>query len=514
MFLQQVATGSRTSCLLLIQHNLQRRTTMPISIRTTNLTHALGLNIRRCRRATQRSLPRKRQQQTRRKQRRQQRRTTIGDKRQRHTNHRQNTGHHAHIDNRLRAQPNHDAARSQTHQRVSSAQHNTNRTIHQARIQQQNRQRTQQAQLLTNNGENIVVMRLSQVVVLLTRLAQANTQEAAGRQRHLTRIRLVTVSVRARAPNTENTSHTVRATENAHQRQRRKRAANFQQRAARSTRQPHHAHKDEAVHHGGTHIAAEHNQQHQGTHTINRGKQRTPNTARNIAVAAIHPRQPHNNRQLRKLRRLNLHAAGEFQPVTVTVHLNANNHHSKLHDQRGNQHRVHHKLLVINTHRDTRNTRHRNHAKHQEHDLRRNLRERRLALRNHGDARRRQHHNAAKNSQTQGGDQQHHRHIPQVSLQTTTVQPIGTSTERRREILPTGSQRRPTTTRGRTRRRSRTLRRYAGTHMPSYRPQLPRIRRGDYTKKVQGWDTITIPPPRRTRKKHPGHPRRPLQATS
>ena len=332
MFLQQVATGSRTSCLLLIQHNLQRRTTMPISIRTTNLTHALSLNIRRCRRATQRSLPRKRQQQTRRKQRRQQRRTTIGDKRQRHTNHRQNTGHHAHIDNRLRAQPNHDAARSQTHQRVSSAQHNTHRAIHQARIQQQNRQRTQQAQLLTNNGENIVVMRLSQVVVLLTRLAQTNTEETTGRQCHLTRIRLVTVSVRTRTPNTENTSHTVRATEHTHQRQRRKRAANLQQRAARSTSQPHHAHKDEAVHHGGTHIAAEHNQQHQGTHTINRGEQRTPNTARNIAVAAIHPRQPHNNRQLRKLRRLNLHAAGEFQPVTVTVHLNANNHHSKLHD--------------------------------------------------------------------------------------------------------------------------------------------------------------------------------------
>ncbi|BAS19429.1 hypothetical protein RM6536_0182 [Rothia mucilaginosa] len=50
--------------------------------------------------------------------------------------------------------------------------------------------------------------------------------------------------------------------------------------------------------------------------------------------------------------------------------------------------------------------------------------------------------------------------------------------------------------------------------MPSYRPQLPRIRRGDYTKKVQGWDTVTIPPPRRTRRKRPGHPRRPLQATS
>ena len=430
MFLQQVTTGSRTSCLFLIQHILQRRTTLPFSIRTTNLTRALGLNIRRFRRATQRSLPRKRQQQTRRKQRGQQRRTTIGDKRQRHTNHRQNTGHHAHIDNRLRGQPNHDAARSQTHQRISSTQHNTNRAIHQAHIQQQNRQRTQQTQLLTNNGENIVVMRLSQVVVLLTRLAQTNTQEATGRQRHLTRIRLVTVSVRARTPNTENTSHTVRATEHTHQRQRRKRAANLQQRAARSTRQPHHAHKDEAIHHGGTHIATEHNQQHQGTHTINRGEQRAPNTARNIAVAAIHPCQPHNNRQLRKLRRLNLHRA-KLQPVTVTVHLNADNHHSKLHDQSGSQHRIHHKLLVVNAHRNTRNTRHRKHAKDQEHDLRRNLRERRLALRNHRDARSRQHHNAAKNSQTQGRHQQHHRHIPQVSLQTTTVQPTGTSTERR-----------------------------------------------------------------------------------
>ena len=228
MFLQQVTTGSRTSSLFLIQHILQRRTTLPFSILTTNLTRALGLNIRRFRRATQRSLPRKRQQQTRRKQRGQQRRTTIGDKRQRHTNHRQNTGHHAHIDNRLRGQPNHDAARSQTHQRISSTQHNTNRAVHQAHIQQQNRQRTQQTQLLTDNGENIVVMRLSQVVVLLTRLAQTNTQEAAGRQRHLTRIRLVTVSVRARTPNTENTSHTVRATENTHQRQHRKRAANLQ----------------------------------------------------------------------------------------------------------------------------------------------------------------------------------------------------------------------------------------------------------------------------------------------
>ena len=430
MFLQQVTTSSRTSSLFLIQHILQRRTTLPFSIRTTNLTRTLGLNIRRFRRATQRSLPRKRQQQTRRKQRGQQRRTTIGDKRQRHTNHRQNTGHHAHIDNRLRGQPNHDAARSQTHQRISSTQHNTNRAIHQAHIQQQNRQRTQQTQLLTNNGENIVVMRLSQVVVLLARLAQTNTQEATGRQRHLTRIRLVTVSVRARAPNTENTSHTVRATEHTHQRQRRKRAANLQQRAARSTRQPHHAHKDEAIHHGGTHVTTEHNQQHQSTHTINRGEQRAPNTARNIAVAAIHPCQPHNNRQLRKLRRLNLHRA-KLQPVTVTVHLNADNHHSKLHDQSGSQHRIHHKLLVVNAHRNTRNTRHRNHAKDQEHDLRRNLRERRLALRNHRDARSRQHHNAAKNSQTQGRHQQHHRHIPQVSLQTTTVQPTGTSTERR-----------------------------------------------------------------------------------
>ena len=514
MFLQQVATSSRTSRLLLIQNILQRRTTLPFSILTTNLTHALGLNIRRFRRPTQRSLPRKRQQQTRRKQRGQQRRTTIGDKRQRHTNHRQNTGHHAHIDNRLRGQPNHDAARRQTHQRISSAQHNTHRAIHQAHIQQQNRQRTQQTQLLTNNGENIVVMRLSQVVVLLTRLTQANAQETTGRQRHLTRIRLVTVSVRTRTPNTENTSHTVRATEHTHQRQHRKRAANLQQRATRSTRQPHHAHKNEAIHHSGTHVTTEHNQQDQGAHTINRGEQRTPNTARNIAVAAVHPRQPHNNRQLRKLRRLNLSDSGELQPVTVTVHLNANNHHSKLHDQRDNQHRVHHKLLVVNPNRDTRNTRHRENAHDQEHDLRRNLRERRLTLRNHRDARSRQHHNAAKNSQTQGGDQQHHRHIPQVSLQTTTVQPTGTSTERRREILQTGSQRRPTTTRGRTRRRSRTLRRCAGTHMPSYRPQLPRIRRGEYTKKVQGWDTVTIPPPRRTRRKHPGHPRSPLQATS
>ena len=430
MFLQQVTTGSRTSCLFLIQHILQRRTTLPFSILTTNLTRALGLNIRRFRRATQRSLPRKRQQQTRRKQRGQQRRTTIGDKRQRHTNHRQDTGHHAHIDNRLRSQPNHDAARSQTHQRISSTQHNTNRAVHQAHIQQQNRQRTQQTQLLTNNGENIVVMRLSQVVILLARLAQTNTQEATGRQRHLTRICLVTVSVRARTPNTENTSHTVRATEHTHERQHRKRAANLQQRAARSTRQPHHAHKDEAIHHGGTHVTTEHNQQHQGTHTINRGEQRAPNTTRNIAVAAIHPRQPHNNRKLRKLRRLNLHRA-ELQPVTVTVHLNANDHHSKLHDQGGNQHRVHHRLLVVIPNRDTRNTRHRKHAKDQEHDLRRNLRERRLALRNHRDARSRQHHNAAKNSQTQGRHQQHHRHIPQVSLQTTTVQPTGTSTERR-----------------------------------------------------------------------------------
>ena len=514
MFLQQVATSSRTSSLFLIQHILQRRTTLPFSILTTNLTRALGLNIRRFRRATQRSLPRKRQQQTRRKQRGQQRRTTIGDKRQRHTNHRQNTGHHAHIDNRLRGQPNHDAARSQTHQRISSTQHNTNRAVHQAHIQQQNRQRTQQTQLLTNNGENIVVMRLSQVVILLARLAQTNTQEATGRQRHLTRIRLVTVSVRARAPNTENTSHTVRATEHTHQRQRRKRAANLQQRAARSTRQPHHAHKNEAIHHGGTHVTTEHNQQHQGTHTINRGEQRAPNTTRNIAVATVHPRQPHNNRKLRKLRRLDLRTAGDFQPVTVTVHLNANDHNSKLHDQCDSQHRVHHRLLVVIPNRDTRNTRHRENAHDQEHNLRRNLRERRLPLRNHGDARRRQHHNAAKNSQTQGRHQQHHRHIPQVSLQTTTVQPTGTSTERRREILQTGSQRRPTTTRSRTRRRSRTLRRCAGTHMPSYRPQLPRIRRGDYTKKVQGWDTVTIPPPRRTRRKHPGHPRHPLQAMS
>lgn len=45
MFLQQVTTGSLTSSLLLIQNNLQRRTTLPISIRTTNLTHTLGLNI-------------------------------------------------------------------------------------------------------------------------------------------------------------------------------------------------------------------------------------------------------------------------------------------------------------------------------------------------------------------------------------------------------------------------------------------------------------------------------------
>ena len=357
-------------------------------------------------------------------------------------------------------------------------------------------------------------MRLSQVVILLARLAQTNTQEATGRQRHLTRIRLVTVSVRARAPNTENTSHTVGATEHTYQRQCRKRAANLQQRATRSTRQPHHAHKNEAIHHSGTHVTTEHNQQDQGAHTINRGEQRTPNTARNIAVAAVHPRQPHNNRQLRKLRRLNLSDSGELQPVTVTVHLNANNHHSKLHDQRGGQHRVHHKLLVVHTHRDTCNTRHRENTHDQEHDLRRNLREWRLALRNHGDARSRQHHDAAKNSQTQGRHQQHHRHIPQVSLQTTTVQPTGTSTERRREILQTGSQRRPTTTRSRTRRRSRTLRRCAGTHMPSYRPQLPRIRRGEYTKKVQGWDTVTIPPPRRTRRKHPGHPKRPLQVAS
>ena len=356
-------------------------------------------------------------------------------------------------------------------------------------------------------------MSLSQVVVLLTRLAQTNTQETTGRQRHLTRIRLVTVSVRTRTPNTENTSHTVRATEHTHQRQHRKRAANPQQRATRSTRQPHHAHKDEAIHHGGTHVTAEHNQQNQGTHTINRREQRTPNTARNIAVAAVHPRQPHNNRQLRKLRRLNLYWA-ELQPVTVTVHLNADNHHSKLHDQSGNEHRVHHKLLVVPPHRDTRNTRHRENAHDQEHDLERNLRERRLALRNHRDARSRQHHDAAKNSQTKGRHQQHHRYIPQVSLQTTTVQPTGTSTERRREILQTGSRRRPTTTRSRTRRRSRTLQRCAGTHMPSYRPQLPRIRRGEYTKKVQGWDTITIPPPRRTRRKHPGHPKHPLQATS
>ena len=248
-------------------------------------------------------------------------------------------------------------------------------------------------------------MRLSQVVILLTRLAQTNTEETTGRQRHLTRIRLVTVSVRARTPNAENTSHTVRATEHTHQRQRRKRGANLQQRAARSTRQPHHAHKDEAIHHGGTHIATEHNQQNQDTHTINRGEQRAPNTTRNIAVAVIHPRQPHNNRKLRKLRGLNLRTAGDFQPVTVTVNLNANDHHSKLHDQCNNQHRVHHRLLVVIPNRDTRNTRHRNHANNQEHDLRGNLRKRGLPLRDHGDARSRQHHNATEKCQPQGGDQ-------------------------------------------------------------------------------------------------------------
>ena len=115
-------------------------------------------------------------------------------------------------------------------------------------------------------------MRLSQVVILLTRLAQTNTEETTGCQCHLTRIRLIAVSVRTRTPDTEDTSHTVRATENTQQRQHRKRAANLQQRATRSTRQPHHAHKDEAIHHGGTHIATEHNQQHQGAHTINRGE--------------------------------------------------------------------------------------------------------------------------------------------------------------------------------------------------------------------------------------------------
>ena len=205
---------------LLLHYSLQGQATLPISIRTANLTSTLILNIRRSRRTSQRRLPGKSQQQTRRAQRRQQRRTTIGNKGQRHTNHRQNTRHHTHIDNRLRSQPHHDAARRQTDQRIGGAQHDAYRTVHQTHIQQQNRQRTQQTQLLTNNREDVVVMRLSQIVVLLARLAQANAQETTGRQSHLTRVRLITVSVRARTPNTKNTGHTVRASQHTQRSQR------------------------------------------------------------------------------------------------------------------------------------------------------------------------------------------------------------------------------------------------------------------------------------------------------
>ena len=228
LLLHQVATGLGTLRGLLLHHGLQGQAALPIGVCAANLANALVLNARRGCRASQGRLPGKGQQQTRRAQRRQQRGTTVGDKGQRHANHRQNTGHHTHIDDGLRGQPHHNAARRQAHQRIGGAQHDTHRTVHQTHVQQQNRHRAQKAQFLANNRENVVVVGLCQVVVLLARLAQANTQEATGRQRHLTRVRLITVSVRARTPDAEDTGHSVRATQNAQQGQHGNRAANLQ----------------------------------------------------------------------------------------------------------------------------------------------------------------------------------------------------------------------------------------------------------------------------------------------
>ena len=107
-------------------------------------------------------------------------RAAVAEERQRDARHREEVRHHGHVGEDLEGKERRDAHDDQGAETVSGVQRQPVAPDDEQGKQQQHQARAHQAQLLTDHGEDKVVLRFGQIEEFLPPVAQAQPEHAAG----------------------------------------------------------------------------------------------------------------------------------------------------------------------------------------------------------------------------------------------------------------------------------------------------------------------------------------------
>jgi hypothetical protein len=278
-------------------------------------------------------------------QRDQQGRAAEGDEGQRDPGDRQQTDDGAHVDDRLAAQPGGDARGGEPHEQVVGVLRDPDAGVDQDGEQGHHRERAQQAQLLPDDGEDVVGVRLRQPAgPLLLAGAEPLAEQPTGGQRVEALDRLVAgvLGVGERVAEGQQPVHPVRRGHGEEHRSGDEHAHQRGEDAHRRADDPQQRDHDGAHRHGGAEVGLQHDQQqHQGGHRHERDEQ----VGAHVEQALLAHQQvgsPQHERELRQLGRLQVEAQRQRDPAGRAVDLvaDAGQQHRDQQPQRDEQQRV------------------------------------------------------------------------------------------------------------------------------------------------------------------------------